>query len=295
MEHETVKPLYDPLIAGTKREVTIDRTIFTSLEHIQRVIEKGSRATVFVLSGGSLLGPAHLAAVLELKRMIKFFGRDIDCIFGNSVGSLMGFIICSGLDPEEYKERIAPNVRWSRLAQFSRPIGISLLPLRRLIDDFSAYQRFDELPIPLIAIAYSKDLGPVIACRNEDLAPFIQASCSTFPTQPATFVDPNTGEILKLHDGSFGGKLWDNPVALARCIFPEALIFDIDLSHYKWPFGCPSHGIIRIRPFEEINLYRQLRLSHIRINSPYGECFNLGVQSVLNNGKMIKLLLQSMV
>ncbi len=293
MEHETVNPLYGPLIAGTKREVTINRAIFTSFEHIQRVIERGRKATVFVLSGGALLGPAHLGAVLELKRMIEFFGRDIDCILGNSVGSLMGFIICSGLEPNRYREMIAPNVRWSRLAQFSSPIGISLLPLRRLIDDFSEYQRFDEMPIPLIAVAYSKDLGPVIACRDEDLAPFIQASCSTFPTQPVTFVDPDTGEILKLHDGSFGGKLWDNPVALARHIFPEALIFDIDLSHYEWPLGCPSYGVIRIRPFNEISSYRQLRLSHIRLDSPYDVCFDLGVQSVRNQIDRIKLVLQT--
>jgi NTE family protein len=158
-----------------------------------------------VLSGGSVRGAAHLGVLEVLERE----GLRPDCVVGTSAGSVVGAVYCAGLDLDETK-RMALDLQWRKLSRVTRP-RLGFLDGQRLeqyLDETIGYLQFEELEIPLAAVAVDIVRGDVVVLKEGPVAPAVRASCAI----PGVFTPLERGEQILVD----GGVLNNLPVSVAR-------------------------------------------------------------------------------
>jgi NTE family protein len=129
------------------------------------------------LGGGFARGFAHLGVlqVLEQNRI------PISCIAGTSVGSILGAAYASGAP----LARIVATCRTLRFRDIARwrvsRLGLaSNHRLGELIDRVFAARQFEELQIPMAAVATDLNTGEPVVMSHGNLVDAIRASCA-FP------------------------------------------------------------------------------------------------------------------
>ncbi|MDD6210274.1 MAG: patatin-like phospholipase family protein [Bacteroidales bacterium] len=127
------------------------------------------------LSGGGSKGFAHLGAF----KAIEEFGMKPEIIAGTSVGALMGVLYADGYKPEEIAE-LFKGKEFKSFAEFQMPrVGIfSSQGFRKFLKAHLHAKHFEELAIPLIAVATDLDNGQSVNFDKGPLIEVITASCS---------------------------------------------------------------------------------------------------------------------
>jgi len=129
-------------------------------------------------------GAARGFAQIGVLKVLEDEGIAVDCIAGTSVGSFIGALYAAGITPRQLAE-VARNVDWKRLARLMRP-SLSAAGIvdgrqtARFIRELLPVHTFDELRIPLAAVATDIETGERLVFRRGDLCTAIQASIA-FP------------------------------------------------------------------------------------------------------------------
>jgi NTE family protein len=199
-----------------------------------------------VLSGGAALGFAHVGFL----KVLEETGIPIDCVIGNSMGSLIGALYAAGYSPGDI-ERLVAETNWAQVflnegaagnAVFSGTpapylrlnfdksgLGKSrgILPdqnitllFSRLVYRVSMYRNFAALPVPFRAIAVDIAGGQAVSLDQGALYRAMRASMSI----PIIFppVAMNGSYVVD------GALLNNNPIDLAR-EWGADIIIDIDV------------------------------------------------------------------
>lgn len=170
-----------------------------------------------VLSGGGAKGFAHVGVLKALDE----FGLKPDIIAGTSAGAFAGVLYADGHSPDEiisfFKER-----KFQEFAEFGIPKAGFFKSTRfhSFLKTHLKARNFDELEIPLRAIATDIEKGEMKVFKRGDLVSSVIASC----TVPLVF---SPIEIEGSHYVD-GGLLKNFPVSVIRkeC----RLIFGVNVS-----------------------------------------------------------------
>ncbi len=199
-----------------------------------------------VLSGGGARGAAHIGVIKVLEEM----RIPIDCIAGNSMGSLVAGAYASGMSVSDM-EKVTEGISY-RLLFNERPPRVELSP-RRKQEDYTlffgpeigvggdglktangvvsgvqletvlrqlarakGFRKFDSLPIPYRAVATDLVTGEEVMFTEGELANVMRASMSV----PGAVAPAMVGEQM-LVDGMLTANL---PIAAARTMNPDILI-----------------------------------------------------------------------
>lgn len=200
-----------------------------------------------VLGGGGARGAAHVG-VLKVLQELRI---PIDCIAGTSVGSIIGGLYASGMNPDEIElgiraidwddlfrddsareQRTFRRKRDDDLYAFKAKIGIHEgklgiplayirgqkfdLLLNRLTLPVVGIDDFDRLPVPYRAVATDLETGKEVVLAKGNLARAIRASLAI----PAAF-DPVEMDGRLLVDGGLANNV---PVSVARSMCADVLI-----------------------------------------------------------------------
>jgi len=157
------------------------------------------------LSGGSVRGAAHLGVLEVLERE----GIRPDCVAGVSAGSVVGAVYCAGLDLDEMK-RLALGLQWRKLGRVTRPrLGFfDGSRLEEYLNEAIGPLQFEELEIPLAAVAVDIVRGELVVLKEGPVAPAVRASCAI----PGIFTPVERGDQILVD----GGVLNNLPVSVAR-------------------------------------------------------------------------------
>lgn len=135
-----------------------------------------------VLGGGGARGLAHIGVL----RVLEEEGIPIDLVVGTSVGALIGALYTAGV-PLWKIERLAQEIGWQHLTNYSRTALVRLLVAERLLSSERMEQymttmigqkRFDELRIPFACVAADLKTGEKIIFREGPVAPAVRASAT---------------------------------------------------------------------------------------------------------------------
>ncbi len=171
--------------------------------------------TAFVLSGGGVFG------ALQVGMLKALYERGVfpDLVVGCSVGALNGAVICQwpGIEGLERlirtwesvgDDQIFPGNRFLRLLKGVRQDH--LYPregLERIIDENIAYERIEDVPVPLRVVACDLDTGEEVVFSKGPLRPALLASTAL----PGAF-PPVHHEGRRLIDG---GVVNNVPITIA--------------------------------------------------------------------------------
>ncbi|MDR0814338.1 MAG: patatin-like phospholipase family protein, partial [Bacteroidales bacterium] len=226
--------------------------------------QDGNRPKIaLVLSGGAALGFAHVGFLKVLEEV----GIPIDCVIGNSMGSLVGGLYAVGHSPGDI-ERLAAEINWAevflnedatrnaallgnrmptlRLSFDKSGSGESkgIIPdqnitllLSRLTYRVSMFKDFAALPIPFRTLAIDIARGTDVPLDNGVLYRAMRSSMSI----PAIFAPvPMNGTYF-----IDAGFLNNNPIDLAR-EWGADIIIDVDVGSFvnKTPEEINSIGTI---------------------------------------------------
>jgi NTE family protein len=128
-----------------------------------------------VLSGGGAKGFAHLGVLQALEE----FGMAPDIISGTSAGALAGVLYADGYAPAEILSFFQKK-DFKDFAAFSIPKG-GLFKMDKFYSFLEKYLRaktFEELKLPMKAVATDIEHGVSVAFDRGRLIPVIVASCS---------------------------------------------------------------------------------------------------------------------
>ncbi len=174
------------------------------------------------LGGGAARGWAHLGVLRALKKK----GIEVDYIAGTSIGSLVGAFMAAG--HVEQLEDLALHLDWKQMLYYffevSFPRG-GLVDGRRIVESVRRHMkktRFQDLDIPLSAVATDVMTGQEVALREGDLVESVRASIAI----PGIFTPVRRGEAL-LVDGGLVNPL---PVSVVRQMGADWVIA-VDLNH----------------------------------------------------------------
>jgi NTE family protein len=219
-------------------------------------IDKGSHASRpkigLALSGGGARGAAHVGVL----RVLEELQIPVDYIAGTSMGAIVGGLYASGMDPDEI-ERAIKEMDWDAVLQDSQPrpersfrrklddrlylsklkagvkdgkIGIPTaviqgqqfnLVLNRLTVAVAEIDDFDDLPIPVRAVATEIATGEEVVLGSGNLATAIRASISV----PGVFAGVLIDDRL-LVDGGISNNL---PVSVVREMGAD-IVIAVDIS-----------------------------------------------------------------
>lgn len=267
-------PELDPVFIGDEDE-NIRKNWFKEVQipaSISSVIEKSTRAIVLVLSGGGMKALAQIGAYREILKIIDVLNNEnnsklnIDAVIGSSGGAFAGTAICSGFSPDELEDKAKEGVMWQNLIMIDINNSDQLLnmkPLEEVVRSWGA-KTFNDLKIPEIVISYQLDEGAVLGWGDQPVAPWVRASCSMiYRVSPLKFVDKQDQRVFEMVDASDFAEKWKNPVSLARNIFPEAFIVNIDLSRGPTQ-ELEDENNIQIAPFKGVNPFRDLEYTFMQ-------------------------------
>lgn len=174
-----------------------------------------------VLSGGGARGVAH-AGVLEV---FEEYQIPVDLIVGSSAGSLIGVLYADDPNAERLKKKLIALSKWD-LLDVSVGSGVKMLwelngpvrgnALRNYLKENLSVETFEELKIPLVAVATDVNNGEAVILQNGALGPAIHASSAV----PLIF-SPVKWQGRTLVDGCVVSPI---PVDVARSFAPKIVI-----------------------------------------------------------------------
>jgi NTE family protein len=179
-----------------------------------------------VLGAGGSRGLAHLGVIEVLEKE----GIPIDLIVGSSAGSLIGALYADCPNSEEVKQKV---IRLKKKDLLDLSVGAIFQALIRLTGPIqgNALEKFvvervqadwfEELKIPLIAVATNVDNNHITLLRSGPIAPAVHASSALPP-----FFSP-----VRLYNQILidGGVIAPVPVQVAK-LFKPKLIIAVDIS-----------------------------------------------------------------
>lgn len=168
-----------------------------------------------VLGSGGVRGMAHVGVLTVLEEA----GIPIDMIVGCSAGSLVGALYADHPD-SSYVYRAVNSMRSETILDINLwtcRFGLSQgKTFDRVMDSYLAAETFDQLQIPMIAVASDLHSGELVPIGTGDLVKAVQASCAI----PFVFVPVDlNGRVLV-----DGGVVNPVPVCLAKDVGAEVII-----------------------------------------------------------------------
>jgi len=156
-------------------------------------MKQEKKKAALVLSGGSILGLAHLGVIEELQKA----GYEFDAIYGVSAGAIVGAGLANGMSPKEIKAAFFSADFLSIAKDFS-PLNTGLLKGRRLREYFNTLldgKNIKDLPVPFKAGATDFDSGEYIQINIGNVADAMRAS-SSLPMIFEPHLHPDYGRYL---------------------------------------------------------------------------------------------------
>jgi NTE family protein len=213
-------------LVGCTQQIRLPKfKFFTDYTSTPTPIKKDINVAL-VLGGGGARGMAHIG-VLEV---LEKHNIPIDLIVGTSAGSVVGAVYADNPNAANLKTKML-KVKKGDLLDFSLVSLIhSTYTLKgsvngrsttKFINDNVHARVFQDLKIPLIAVATDIRTGDTIGIRSGPIAPAILASCAL----PGLFT-PVTIYDMTLVDGGVSAPL---PVQIAKQYRPK-IIIAVDIS-----------------------------------------------------------------
>ena len=180
----------------------------------------GAGKISLALGGGAGLGWTHIGVL----RAIDDSPLEIAAIAGTSIGAITGASYAAG--KLDYLEDMARNVNFRNMLRFMDPhfkrgAVMGARNIEKELETEFGQLRFEDLPIPIAAVAADLRTGDTIIMKSGNLVPAIRASMSL----PGLF-KPVQHEGRLLVDG---GAALPVPVSPARELAPEALCLSVNL------------------------------------------------------------------
>lgn len=188
------------------------------------------------LSGGAARGIAHVGVL----RVLRAEGIPVDVVAGTSAGALVGGALAAGMALEEI-EQFGRSLRWRDMGRVTvSRLGIqSNERMQKLIEARFPVKRFEELPIPFVAVATDLHSGAAVLMKGEgDVALAIRASCAI----PGWYVPVTDEKGRQLIDG---GVVANIPTLAARALGAE-LVIAVDVNSEGAKFLGPPTSIIGV-------------------------------------------------
>ncbi|HEX5833227.1 MAG TPA: patatin-like phospholipase family protein, partial [Pyrinomonadaceae bacterium] len=207
------------------------------------------------LSGGAARGNAHvgvLRALLENK-------IPIDYVAGTSAGSLVGGALASGM-PIDQIEDLGRKMRWRDIGRMTMSrLGVqSNERLEQYVRSRLPVTKFEDLPIPLAAVATELKTGKAVILRDRGDVPFaIRASC----TIPGWYVPVIDEEGRQLVDGGLVAVV---PATVARSLGAD-IVIAVDVNAEGATFIGPASSVIGV--LLQSMLVVQKTASHYQLQS----------------------------
>ncbi|MCC2646781.1 MAG: hypothetical protein K0R02_846 [Rickettsiaceae bacterium] len=199
--------------------------IFTDYTSTPTPIKKDINVAL-VLGGGGARGMAHIG-VLEV---LEKHNIPIDLIVGTSAGSVVGAVYADRPNAANLKAKMLKVKKGDLLdfslvslihSTYSMKGSVNGRSTTQFINDNVQAKVFQDLKIPLIAVATDIRTGDTIGIRSGPIAPAILASCAL----PGLFT-PVTIYDMTLVDGGVSAPL---PVQIAKQYRPK-IIIAVDIS-----------------------------------------------------------------
>ncbi len=180
----------------------------------------GAGKISLALGGGAGLGWTHIGVL----RAIDDSPLEIAAIAGTSMGAIAGASYAAG--KLDYLEDMARHVNFRNMLRFMDPhfkrgAVMGARAIEKELDTELGHLSFEDLPLPVAAIAADLRTGDTIVMKSGKLVPAIRASMSL----PGIF-KPVQYEGRLLVDG---GAALPVPVSPARELAPDALCLSINL------------------------------------------------------------------
>lgn len=228
---------------------------------------------VLVLGGGGAKAAAHIGAIEALEEN----GIKVDLIVGTSAGSIIGALYADTLNAKLLKDKML-KVKRSDLLDFSITSfihsGYSLVGTvdGKMVESFIARhikaKTFEDLKIPLIAVATDVNSGNVIALQSGGLGPAVRASSAL----PGLF-SPVKLYNMTLVDGGVAAPL---PVNVAKHYNPKVIIA-VDISS--------SIDMGEVNNMFEL-IYKSMNITYYHLNSLMGKDADILIKPELKGATM---------
>ncbi|MDF2965388.1 MAG: hypothetical protein K0Q51_776 [Rickettsiaceae bacterium] len=213
-------------LEGCSQKVTMPNfRFFSGYDSTPTPIKKDINVAL-VLGGGGARGMAHIG-VLEV---LEKHNIPIDLIVATSAGSVIGALYADNPNSENLKTRMLKLRKGDLLdfsivslihSTYSLKGSINGRSTTKFINDNLQAKVFQDLKIPLIAVATDIRSGDTIGIRSGPIAPAILASCAL----PGLFTPVNMYDMT-LVDGGVSAPL---PVQIAKQYRPK-IIIAVDIS-----------------------------------------------------------------
>jgi len=179
-----------------------------------------ARRISLALGGGAGLGWTHIGVL----RAIEESSLEIAAISGTSIGAITGASFSAG--KLDYLEETARTANFRNLIRFMDPhfkrgAVMGARTIEKELEAELGHLSFEDLPIPVAAVAADLKTGDTIVMKSGKLVPAIRASMSL----PGIF-KPVEFEGRMLVDG---GVALPVPVSPARDLAPDALCLSVNL------------------------------------------------------------------
>ena len=188
------------------------------------------------LSGGAARGMAHVGV---LRALLENDVR-IDCVAGTSAGSIVAGAFAAGMHIDEIAD-FGRGLRWRDIGRVTMSrLGIqSNERLEQYLRARLPITKFEELPIPLAAVATDLKTGTAVVLKDEGDVPFaIRASC----TIPGWYVPVADSEGRQLVDGGLVAVV---PSSFTRALGAD-LVIAIDVNSEGATFITSSSSVIGV-------------------------------------------------
>ena len=188
------------------------------------------------LSGGAARGMAHVGVL----RALTENGIPIHCIAGTSAGSLVGGAFAAGIPVDEIAD-FGCKLRWRDIGRVTMSrLGVqSNDRLENYLRALLPITKFEDLPIPLAAVATDLKTGTAVVMRDKGDVPFaIRASC----TIPGWYVPVTDEQGRQLIDGGLVALI---PSSVARTLGAD-IVIAVDVNAAGATFIGPSTSVIGV-------------------------------------------------
>ncbi len=173
------------------------------------------RRVALVLSGGSARGFAHIGVI----RVLEEAGIRPDLVVGASAGAIVGALYAGGYDARALNAA-AEETGWELFGEIEMSwnmLGVVRgTRIQSFVNRHLGNRRFEQLPIPFVAVATDVNSGELVAFNRGDVGNAVRASSAL----PGIFA-PVTIDGRRFADGSIVSPL---PVATARRLGAEIVI-----------------------------------------------------------------------
>lgn len=176
-----------------------------------------------VFSGGGAKAAAHCGALQAMKE----YGIEADVMAGTSAGSVIATFHSAGFTPQQMIEKFMDMSFFKDIVTPSRPRGgiFDPAPLLNYLRDTLPYKNFEELPIPVYAVASDMDHGKAKVFSKGEIAPRLVASCSI----PVIFKPMVINGIHYID----GGVFQNLPVPTIRNLCDKVIAFSVRRVEYE--------------------------------------------------------------